>query len=136
MYKVQVFNGMTQLPATVKEMANLEDAIKAMRERKFNARVVTVAKNKTTIIASINAFGDVTIKNTQKKRSHTLADIRPGNRVTILVPAGIGRNGQEYKEATGCVVMRSSHGGWVLNMGGQYGRPGLVDERNFVRIVR
>lgn len=136
MYKVQVFNGMTQTAATVKELDNLDDAIKAMRERKFNARVVTGTKKKTTIVASINSFGDVKIKTTRKRRSYTFADIQPQDRVTILQYAGMGRNGKEYREATGRVVMRSAHGGWVLNMGGAHGTPGLVDETNFVRIKR
>jgi len=62
------------------------------------------------------------------------AQIRHGDKVTILIPAGIGRNGQEWKEATGRAVMRSAHGGWVLNMGGRYGTPGLADESNTVAI--
>ena len=55
-------------------------------------------------------------------------DIQRGDRVTILSP-----HGQEH---TGKAVMRSSHGGWVLNMGGQYGTPGLADEDNVVRVRR
>jgi hypothetical protein len=61
--------------------------------------------------------------------------IRHGDRVIILVPAGIGRNGQEWKEATGRAVMYSSNGGWVLNMGGRHGTPGIATEQNTVRIV-
>lgn len=60
--------------------------------------------------------------------------IRPGDRVTILVPAGIGRNGQEWKPTTGKAVMYSSNGGWVLNMGGKHGTPGIATEENTVRI--
>ena len=63
-------------------------------------------------------------------------NIKHGDRVTILVPAGIGRNGQEWKEATGRAVMRSLHGGWVLNMGGRYGTPGIADETNIVRVQK
>jgi len=59
--------------------------------------------------------------------------IRPGDRVTILVPNGIGRNGREYKEKTGRAVMRGP-AGWVLNMGGRYGTPGIAGEDNLVRI--
>jgi len=60
--------------------------------------------------------------------------IRPGDRVTILVHAGgIGKN-MEWKQATGRAVMRSSTGGWVLNMGGPHGRPGLADEENIVAV--
>lgn len=61
--------------------------------------------------------------------------IKHGDRVTILVPCGLGRDGQEYKPATGRAVMYSSHGGWVLNMGGRHGTPGLADEGNTLKVV-
>lgn len=59
--------------------------------------------------------------------------IRPGDRVTILVPAGLGRNGQEYKEATGRAVIVSP-GHVALNMGGRYGTPGVATARNLVSV--
>jgi hypothetical protein len=62
------------------------------------------------------------------------ARIRHGDKVTILVPAGIGREGQEWKQATGRAVMRSAHGGWVLNMGGAHGTPGIADLSNTVAV--
>ena len=52
--------------------------------------------------------------------------VRPGSRVTILTPHGNLR--------TGRAVMRSSHGGWVLNGGGRHGTPLLADDRNTVRV--
>lgn len=52
--------------------------------------------------------------------------IRPGDRVTIVDRFGTQR--------TGRAVMRSSHGGWVLNMGGKHGTPGIADERNIVSV--
>lgn len=61
-----------------------------------------------------------------------LSDIRHGDKVTILIPNGIGRNGQEWKEKTGTAVMLGP-AGWVLNMGGRYGTPGVATEKNFVR---
>jgi hypothetical protein len=67
--------------------------------------------------------------------------IRPGDRVTILVPAGLrldrkaDRLVQEYKRSTGRAVMRSSAGGWVLNLGGRYGTPGLADAGNLVAVA-
>lgn len=60
--------------------------------------------------------------------------VKNGDKVTILVPNGIGRNGQEWKEKTGRAVMHASHGGWVLNMGGKYGTPGVADEGNTVAV--
>lgn len=62
--------------------------------------------------------------------------IKHGDRVTIRVPAGIGRNGQEWAERTGRAVMYSSNGGWVLNMGGRHGTPGIATETNTVKIRR
>lgn len=62
-----------------------------------------------------------------------LDEIRHGDKVTILVPAGIGRGGQEWKRATGRAVMRGLHG-WVLNMGGPHGRPGIASEENIVKV--
>jgi hypothetical protein len=52
--------------------------------------------------------------------------IRAGDRVTI-----VDRFGQKR---TGRAVMRSSHGGWVLNMGGAHGTPGIADESNIVKV--
>ena len=52
--------------------------------------------------------------------------IRPGDRVTIVDRFGV--------ERTGRAVMPSSHGGWVLNMGGRYGTPGLADDSNVTRV--
>jgi hypothetical protein len=60
--------------------------------------------------------------------------IKHGDLVTILVPAGLGRNGQEWKPATGRAVMHSSNGGWVLNMGGKHGTPGIATQENTVQI--
>ena len=65
--------------------------------------------------------------------SEVIDAIRAGDRVTILIPNGIGRNGQEWKEKTGRAVMRGPYG-WVLNMGGRYGTPGVASESNTVRV--
>lgn len=53
--------------------------------------------------------------------------IGPGDTVIFATPHGTRK---------GRVVMRSSHGGWVLNLGGKYGTPGIVDESNFISISR
>lgn len=65
-----------------------------------------------------------------------VASIKRGDRVTILVPAGFGRDGQEWAERTGTAVMHSAHGGWVLNMGGAHGTPGLASAENTVRVQK
>ena len=55
-----------------------------------------------------------------------------GDRVTINVPAGIGRNGPEFKQRSGRVVMRfASH--LVLNGGGRHGTPLVATAANYVR---
>lgn len=64
-----------------------------------------------------------------------MAKICSGAVVTILAPAGRGRNGLEYAPRTGRAVMRSSHGGWVLNMGGQHGTPGIATAENVVSVI-
>ena len=64
-----------------------------------------------------------------------LAAVRPGDCVTILVPAGFGRSGQEWKEKTG--VARICSGSHVaLNLGGRFGTPGVATERNLVRVKK
>jgi|HubBroStandDraft_6_1064221.scaffolds.fasta_scaffold17089_3 hypothetical protein len=52
--------------------------------------------------------------------------IRAGSKVTI-----VNRFGQQR---TGRAVMRSSSGGWVLNMGGAHGTPALADSSNVVKV--
>lgn len=59
--------------------------------------------------------------------------IRPGDRVTILVPAGFGRNGQEWSQKTGRAVMKGP-AGWVINLGGRYGTPGVAGPDNTVKV--
>ena len=54
--------------------------------------------------------------------------IGPGDRVTI-----VNRFGQE---STGKAVMRSSAGGWVLNMGGKYGTPGIATADNVTKVKK
>lgn len=67
-----------------------------------------------------------------------VATIEPGDRVTILVPAGFGRNGQEWKERTGRAVIvthrGTPHAYAALNMGGRYGTPGLATSENTVAV--
>lgn len=74
-------------------------------------------------------------------------DLRPGDRVTFLIPAGkrLDRtNGivQEYAEKSGRVVMlcRGKGAGYltgelshlVVNGGGRHGTPYVVDDGNFL----
>jgi hypothetical protein len=66
-----------------------------------------------------------------------LHSIKPGDRVTILVHAGIGRNGPESTPRTGRAVMfNAQHESWVLNMGGAHGTPGIASVRNLVSVKR
>jgi hypothetical protein len=69
----------------------------------------------------------------QHGAENLMASIQVGDKVTILRPAGIGRDGREYSERTGRAVMRGPHG-WVLNMGGRYGTPAVATVENIVRV--
>lgn len=53
--------------------------------------------------------------------------INAGDRVTITTPHG--------QQITGKAVMRGPYG-WVLNLGGRYGRPGIASEANIVKIKK
>lgn len=61
----------------------------------------------------------------------TLNGIRPGDRVRFMVPNGIGRNGVEHKEARGRAVICGPDR-IAVNMGGRYGKPGVVTAANYV----
>ncbi len=67
----------------------------------------------------------------RKSRRNPFSAIQPGDRVVFMRYAGRGRNGPEYKRASGKAVMRGPHG-WVLNTGGRHGTPAVVDERAYV----
>ena len=54
------------------------------------------------------------------------SSVSPGARVTFVDYDG--------KLRTGRAVMRSSSGGWVLNMGGRYGTPAVVDDSNITKV--
>ena len=57
--------------------------------------------------------------------------IRPGDRVTLAVHAGIGRNGPETKPKSGrCVMAFESH--VVVNLGGRFGTPGVCTADNYI----
>lgn len=51
--------------------------------------------------------------------------VRAGDRVTIVDRFGV--------ERTGRAVMQGPHG-WVLNMGGRHGTPGIATEENTTRV--
>ena len=108
------------------------DAAKKVAKRA--GRTVEVREQGYDLVAFVEPDGRVDDGGYGKKggsaarEPHELDFVRAGDKVTIVDRFG--------KEHTGKAVMHSSHGGWVLNMGGRYGTPGLVDERNFVRATR
>ena len=65
----------------------------------------------------------------------SLNGIRPGDEVTILVYAGLGRNGPEYVPKSGKAVICGPDR-IALNMGGKYGKPGVAMANNIVAINR
>ena len=66
---------------------------------------------------------------------NTFNGLRLGDRVKFLVPAGIGRHGQEWAEKTGKVALAFG-GHVVVNGGGRFGTPYVVNERNFLSAKR
>lgn len=60
------------------------------------------------------------------KMAGVLQAIRAGDRVTITTPHG--------QQVTGRAVMKGP-AGWVLNLGGPHGRPGIATEENTVKVV-
>lgn len=86
----------------------------------------------------LGAWGDWIEKYGARQKNFAVCNpgfdsIRPGSRVTIMVPAGIGRSGVEYKPKSGRAVMRGP-AGWVLNMGGPHGTPGIATPENTVKV--
>jgi hypothetical protein len=69
----------------------------------------------------------------QAEAAAVLDSISFDDKVTIMVPAGVGREGPEYKAKTGRARIKSEHG-WALNMGGAHGTPGVATERNIVKV--
>lgn len=62
--------------------------------------------------------------------------IRTGDRVTIRIPAGRNMDGSyDYTQKTGRAVMKGP-AGWVLNLGGKYGTPGIATEENIVLVKK
>lgn len=57
--------------------------------------------------------------------SAIFSSIRPGSRVTIMTP--------QRQLRTGKAVMRGPFG-WVLNLGGRYGTPGIATETNTIEV--
>ncbi len=57
--------------------------------------------------------------------SYPFSTIKPGCRVTIVTP--------QYQQRTGRAVMRGP-AGWVLNMGGKHGTPGIATESNVIMV--
>jgi hypothetical protein len=68
----------------------------------------------------------VMILNPKGRNPGLAATIRAGDRVTI-----VNRFGQQ---SSGRAVMPSPGGGWVLNMGGRHGTPGIATDANIVRV--
>ncbi len=65
---------------------------------------------------------------TPEENKLLLSQIERGDRVTIVTPQG--------QERSGKAVTRSGEGGRALDMGGAHGTPGLVNERNIVRVKK
>jgi hypothetical protein len=62
-----------------------------------------------------------------KTATRLVDTIGPGDRVTIVDRFG--------KEQTGRAVMKGPHG-WVLNMGGKHGTPGIASDDNVTKVKK
>jgi len=51
--------------------------------------------------------------------------IKAGDKVTIITPHG--------NKLTGKAVMKGPYG-WVLNLGGKYGTPGIASDENTIQV--
>jgi hypothetical protein len=65
------------------------------------------------------------------KTTPSFKDLRPGDWVTFLRPAGRSVRGQDWARATGKVVF-AFRDHVTLNCGGRYGTPAVVTEENFL----
>ena len=75
----------------------------------------------------------VGVRTVQTTGAQLIAQARPGDRVTIRVPAAMGRGGIEWRERTGRVMIKSP-GHLALDLGGQHGTPGVATAENIVRL--
>lgn len=62
------------------------------------------------------------------KTTSIVDHIRAGDRVTIVNKFG--------QERSGRAVMPSACGGWVLDMGGSHGTPGIATVKNTVEVTK
>lgn len=75
----------------------------------------------------------VGVRTVQITGAQLIARARPGDRVTVRVPAGLGRSGIEWRERTGRVMIKSP-GHLALDLGGQHGTPGVATAENIVKL--
>lgn len=63
------------------------------------------------------------------KEESLISRVKAGDMVTIVTPQG--------SRLTGRAVMRTSNRkGWVLNLGGPHGTPGLAYDRNTIKVSK
>jgi len=72
----------------------------------------------------------------EKPAARLIDSVRPHDRVTYLIHAGTGRNGPEWKQHTGRVVMvkPSGHDHLVVNGGGRHGTPHVVTHDTLLKV--
>lgn len=118
-YAVHEFKGYGHNPP-----ADVMPEFRAGRLRSSSGRIVRKKKTATAMLLSeLRRAGRIPARSTNP---NIVEAIRAGDRVTILTPHG--------NKLTGRAVMRSATGGWVLNLGGRHGTPGLADEENIVAV--
>lgn len=122
--KYKAFRGISQLIGEQNPPADIMPEFHRGTLRSSSGRKVRKPSQARAILLSeLRAAGRIPPR---AKNPNIVDAIRFGDRVTI-----VNRFGQR---STGKAVMRSSTGGWVLNMGGKHGTPGLADEENIVSV--
>lgn len=110
-------------------LTNLRDRLRGLRRGGATPSNRGYAANPHKLAAAVRRLFPPSRYRLVRVNPQSLVDvIRRGDRVTI-----VNRFGQTH---TGKAVMRSSSGGWVLNMGGRYGTPGLADDSNIVKVKK
>ncbi len=108
--------------ATVHMVA--QDALHAMEEA---LKLLSAGKHAAaeSSISRPTPSAEKHLPNNQFQSELLFGKIKPGSRVTIMTPHG--------QERSGRAVMRGP-AGWVLNMGGAHGTPGIATPENIVNV--
>lgn len=110
---------------TMNKIASPQDLQRELGALLAYARTETPSRARLASI--LNDLAERVAATREASTSDLVDSIRRGDKVTILDRFG--------KEQTGKAVMMGP-AGWVLNMGGAHGRPGIASEKNIVKVKK